>query len=246
MINKLKYFFKTKEIKNAKFIYIYSDFRKLFEENKKNPEKSVELLLNFFIKKGITCVVPSFSYTTSGNFFVNKTRSKVGFLANFIMKKFKYERSEHPLFSFVAIGKNKKIVKKIGKSAFGIDSVHSRLFKKNSYFLNFCRPLAFGNTLVHHIEQIQSANYRFDKKFKTKVFKKKKYLGSNFSAYLRKNPKNLKTLFSFKKAMKILKNRKYISTYKSGNLTIQLYKYDLIYLDLLKLISRDKKVFIKN
>ena len=37
------------------------------------------------------------------------------------MKNFSFDRSEHPLFSFVSIGKNKKIVKNIGKSAFGND-----------------------------------------------------------------------------------------------------------------------------
>ena len=168
MINELKKIIKKKDLYKAKYLYIYSDFSKFFEHNKKDPKRSVKILLDFFIKNGITCVVPSFSYTTVGNFYVNKTKSKVGFLANFIMKNFKYERSEHPLFSFVAIGKNKKIVKKIGKSAFGTDSVHSRLLNNNSYFLNFCRPLSNGNTLVHFIEQLKSAEYRFDKKFKTK------------------------------------------------------------------------------
>lgn len=246
LINRLKRLIKKKDLYKAKYLYIYSDFTKFFEHNKKDPKKSVKLFLDFFIKKGITCVVPSFSYTTAGNFYVNKTKSKVGFLANFIMKNFKHERSEHPLFSFVAIGKNKKIVKKIGKSAFGTDSVHSRLLNKNAYFINFCRPLSDGNTLVHFIEQVKSADYRFDKKFKTKVYKGKKYLGSNYSAFLRKNPKNVRTLFTFKKTMKTLNKKKYINSFKIRNLLIEYYSYDLIFRDLMSLFDKNKEIFIRS
>ena len=114
------------------FTYIVILF--IFEIYKKNPIKSVKSLLSLFLKKGITIVVPAFSYTKSGNFIVEQTKSKVGFLGNFIMQNFNYERSEHPLFSYVAIGKNKKIVKNVGKSAFGKDSVHKRLYKKIPFF----------------------------------------------------------------------------------------------------------------
>ena len=246
MLNAFKKNFSREQLKKIKYIYIYSDFRQFFEQNKKDPEKSVKLILDFFIKKGITCIVPSFTYTTSGKFFINKTKSKVGFLSNFIMKRFKYARSEHPIFSYVAIGKNKKIVKKIGKSAFGINSVHKRLLNQNSYFFHFCRPLLNGNTLVHHIEQIKSANYRFDKKFKTKVFNNNIYIGSDYSAYLRRNPKNSKTLFTFKKVMRTLKKRKYIKSFKINNLNVEFYKYDLIYKDLLELFQKNNKIFIRS
>ena len=73
------------------------------------------------------------------------------------MKNYQFERSEHPIFSFVAIGKKRKIVKSVGKSAFGKKSVHSRLLNKNTFFLNFFRPLEKGNTLIHHIEQIEES-----------------------------------------------------------------------------------------
>ena len=246
MLNALKKNLSRDKLKRIKYIYIYSDFRLFFEQNKKNPEKSVKLILDFFIKKGITCIVPSFTYTTSGKFFVDKTKSKVGFLSNFIMKRFLFARSEHPIFSFVAIGKNKKIVKKIGKSAVGNNSVHKRLLNQNSYFFHLCRPLSNGNTLVHHIEQIKSANYRFDKKFKTKVFHKNKYIGCNYSAYLRRNPKNSKTLFTFNKVMKTLKKKKYIKSFKADNLKIEFYKYDLIYKDLSELFQKNNKIFIRS
>ena len=108
-----------------------------------------------------------------GKFDVNITKSKVGFLSNFIIKNEKFERSFHPMFSFVAIGRNRKLLKKLGKSAFGKNSLHSTLLNKNCCFLNFNRTLIKGNTLMHHIEQKNKAKYRFEKVFKTKVYKNK-------------------------------------------------------------------------
>tara|TARA_B100001063_G_C16777104_1_gene566472 strand:- start:7687 stop:8427 length:741 start_codon:yes stop_codon:yes gene_type:complete len=246
MIKQLDIIFKKNGLYNSKYIYIYSDFIKFFEINKKNPKKAVISFLELFTKKGITCIIPAFSYTISGNFSLEKTRSKVGFLANFIMNNLKHERSEHPLFSYVSIGKNKKIVCNIGKAAFGKNSVHERLFKKGAFFLNFCRPLEKGNTLVHHIEQINNSNYRFDKKFYTKVFKNKKYVGSSYSAYLRKNVTNSKTAFTFRKALKYLNKSDYLKTAHIKKLEVNIYNYDLFYRDLVDLINQDPKIFIKD
>ncbi len=245
MIKRLNKIFNQSGIYKFKYVYIYSDFILFFKYCKKNPKKEVTSFLELFTKKGITCIVPSFSYTTLGKFDVKKTPSKVGFLGNFIMKNCKYERSEHPLFSYVAIGKNKKIVKNIGKSAFGKESVHHRLFNKKCCFLNFCRPLKKGNTLIHHIEHIKKINYRYSKIFYTKVFLKKKFFGSRYSAFLRKDTKNFKTSFTFEKVMKYLKNTNYIKTEHVGKLKLEIYDYDKFYKDLLFLINKNKKNFIK-
>lgn len=246
MIEKIDKIFKKNKLYNYKYIYIYSDLTLLLKLTTQNPSKTIIQFLNLFIKKGITCIIPSFSYTTKNKFIIQETKSKVGFLGNFVLKNLTHSRSEHPLFSYIAIGKNKKIVKKIGKSAFGKDSLHERLFQNNSCFLNFCKPLYTGNTLVHHIEQNNEISYRFEKRFSTKIYNKDKYLGTNYSAYLRKNVKNVKTSFTFKKTMKHLKNKKYIKISEFENLKIEIYDYDLFYKDLTNLIKKNKKIFIKN
>ena len=245
MINELNKIFKKTEIYQANYIYIYSDFRYFFNFNKKNPKKSVKSFLELFTKKGITCVIPAFSYTTSGNFIVENTKSKVGFLANYLMRNFKYERSEHPLFSYVSIGKNKKIVKNVGKSAFGKNSVHSRLHKKKTVFLNLFRPLKDGNTLVHHIEQKNNANYRFNKRFNTKVIKNKKNLGSNFKAYVRKFKNKKDHVFTFKKIYKDLLNKDFMKHFTYKNEKIFVYDYDEFYGYLEKKYNENNNIFIK-
>lgn len=246
MIKDLDQIFKETNLYKAKYIYIYSDFRYFFEFYKKKSRKKVDELLELFTKKGITILIPSFTYTTNGNFYLNKTKSKVGFLANYLLqnKKIKSCRSEHPLFSFISIGKNSKIVKKIGKAAFGKNSLHARLYGKKCLFLYFFRNLEDGNTLVHHIEFICKANYRFEKKFSTKVYNGKKYIGKNYSAYLKKNVSDKRYFFNFKKVLKKLVNKKYILINKFKKSQIAVLDYDNFYDDLKKLYKLDNKIFV--
>ena len=244
MIKELDKVFEKTGLYKASYIYIYSDFRIFFENNKVNPEKKVSSFLNLFLNKGITCIIPAFSYTTNGEFHIENTKSKVGFLANYVMKNYQFERSEHPIFSYVAIGKKRKIVKSVGKSAFGKKSVHSRLLNKNTFFLNFFRPLEKGNTLIHHIEQIEKVNYRYDKKFSTIVFKKKKKLGSNFKAYVRKFINKKEHRFTFKKIIKRLIKEKFMIKVYVKNSHIFIYNYDFFYKYLRAALQKDRYIFI--
>ena len=245
MISEINKIFKKSDIYKSKFVYIYSDFRAIFEIEKKKPIIFVNKFLDLFLKKNITCIVPTFSYNIEKNFYLESTKSKVGFLGNYILKEKKHIRSQHPLFSFIAIGKNANILKKISKSAFSKNSVHGKLYKKNCYFLNLCRPLIQGNTLVHHIEHLNNAKYRFNKVFKTKLFKNKKLVGSNYSAFLRKDLNDKRSIFSFAKTLKKLKNKKYFFKHKFFNSEILIYKYDDFYDDLNFLYKQNKKIFLK-
>jgi len=246
MIKKLDKFFLDSGLYNSKYIYIYSDFRIFFDFYSSRPNYYVKKILELFTKKNITCIVPSFSYTTEGKFDVKKTKSGVGFLSNFILKNIDHERSEHPLFSFIAIGKNKKIVKNIGFSAFGKNSVHQRLYKKKTSFLNFFRPLINGNTLVHHIEQINKAKYRFDKKFNTQVYKNNKFLKTGYRAYLRKFINKKEHSFTFHKVLKKIKKENLFTSIKLSNSNVTIYDYDKFYNTLNEIYLKNNKIFIKS
>ncbi len=246
MIKKINKVFLESKIYNAKYVYMYTDFRNFFYLSKGQPKKLINKFLNLFLKKGITCVIPAFSYTKKNKFDIKKTKSNVGFLGNYILNNLKHSRSEHPIFSYIAIGKNKKIVKKIGKSAFGNNSVHYRLFNKNCYFLHFNRPFSEGNTLVHHIEQKNKAKYRYDKKFITKVYDKNKYLGKNYKGYVRKDMNNIKTKFTFKKVTKELKKKNYFFNYSDKSININIYPYDNFYKDLDNLFLKNNNIFVRD
>ena len=231
-------------IQNYKYVYIYSDLRYFFSIFKKKPIKFLDKLLNYFLDCNLTIIVPTFSYTTEGIFNVSKTETRLGFLNKYILKNKQSCRSEHPIFSFSAIGSNKNIVLNVPKEAFGRNSVHDRLLRKNACFLNFGRSLSEGNTLIHQIEKINNCSYRFEKKFSTKVYNKNKYIGTNYSAFLRKNI-NLK--MNFNKIYKKVKKEKFFYSYghdKKFN-NINLYSYDNFYDFLNENFKQDKKVFLK-
>ena len=69
---------------------------------------------------------------------VENTKSKVGFLANYVMKNYQFERSVHQFFLLLLLEKNCQKV--LESQLFGKKSVHSRLLNKNTFFLNFFRP----------------------------------------------------------------------------------------------------------
>lgn len=244
MIKKIDLIFSKSEIYNSKFVYIYSDFRFFFEKEKFS-EKKIKRFLNLFLKKGITCIIPAFSYTTKGFFDVKKTKSKVGFLSNYILDNENFTRSHHPIFSYIAIGKNKNLLKKLSKSAFGEKSLHETLLNKKCYFLNFNRPLKNGNTLMHHIEQKNKVKYRYEKTFQTNVYENNSFIGKNFKAFVRKNMKNKFSLGTFNKVFKKIKNKKYFFSRNIGKMEILIYSYDTFYKDLDNLQKNNPKIFIK-
>ena len=231
--------------KKYKFVYIYSDFRFFLGVNKNNEEKFMKYFVNIFLKNGQTIIVPTFSYSKS-KFDIKTDRSSLGFFSNYLLKLKGVFRSEHPLFSYAAYGPNKQIVKKIGKSAFGRDSIFERLLFNNCCFLHFGRKLEEGNTMVHHVEQNLSANYRFEKTFKTKVYNNKKYIGCNYSAYVRKKY-NKSSLFSFKKSLKLIKKKNFIINLNNeDNLkSIIYYSYDEMYFFLHNIFILNNKIFLK-
>ena len=118
------------------------------------------------------------------------------------------------------------------------------MLNKNTFFLNFFRPLEKGNTLIHHIEQIENVNYRYDKKFSTIVFKNKKKLGSNFKAYVRKFINKKEHRFTFKKIIKRLIKEKFMIKVYVKNSHIFIYNYDFFYKYLRAALQKDRYIFI--
>ena len=159
--------------------------------------------------KNITLIIPTYSYTNKGIFYVHKTPSHLSVLTKWVLQQKNIVRSEHPLFSLAGIGESKKILENVGKSAFGKNSIFNRLNNKKSCLIHLGRPLEYGNTVIHYVEQLCGADYRFNKKFKTKVFNKKKYIGTDYSVFVRslKNPENDYVSNTIKIAKKLKKKK---------------------------------------
>ena len=60
------------------------------------------------------------------------------------------------------------------------------LYGRNASFLYVGRPVSMGNTIIHHIEQACGATYRINKAFKTEVYRGDRFIGTDYSAFLRR------------------------------------------------------------
>lgn len=189
-------------ILNYSVIYVYSDLRDFRLLYNKFPSKQIFLktLLELFQDLKLTIVMPTFSYTSSGIYDLTQTQCKLGALNSFIVSYPEVIRSEHPIFSFASIGTKSNIVSNVGKKAFGEDSLHARLRQTDSAFLHLGHKFQSGNTIIHHIEELNAVPYRYEKVFDTKVFNRDTYIGTGYSAYVRKldNPNN-NYAFSYEK-----------------------------------------------
>lgn len=173
----------------ADIVYLYSDFRAFgvhvpeFESRNAFCDAVVEPLL----RRGKTVLITTFTYTTEGRFDPGITGTKLGVMNKWILGAPGRRRSEHPIFSYAAIGPQAgDLVEGIGKGAFGHDSVFDRLYGRNAAFLYVGRPVWMGNTIIHHVEHWCGATYREHKIFGTEVYRGETYVGKDYSAFVRR------------------------------------------------------------
>ncbi len=242
------YKFVKKHLKGYEFVYITADLRGFIKKyGIENPEQICQIFVRVLLKLNLTIIVPTYSYTDKGKFNVEDKNSNLGFLTKWILKQKNIKRSEHPLFSVAALGKKSSITQNIGRSAFGKESIFDRLIKKKTSLFHFGRPFSFGNTIIHYVEQNVNVSYRINKIFKTRVYKKDRYVGKNYSTFVRiGNKKNKKYISNtFKIDIIIKKNHLLKQIGDEKKLT------NISHLDMFKTFNfmknqyhKDKKIFI--
>jgi aminoglycoside N3'-acetyltransferase len=245
-----------KKLKVSEFdvLYLYSDLRELGKLKFQNVNKEVFLdqILSELLKLDCTVIVPTFSYTTQGIFYPKSTPTRLGALNAYVLKRKDIIRSNHPLFSHASIGSNSFLLEKIGKSAFGKQSLYSRLITTTnlrSAFLYLGRPVSAGNTMPHYIEQIHGVEYRFEKDFPVKVLMENQTFETGYSAFVRKqdNVSNDYS-FSFKLASNDLYSQGAVSeVFLKGKFTnISIVEIPAFYSILSKGLNSNSSYFLKN
>ena len=230
-------------------LYIYTDLRffgqylPFFSSKDEFFKSIVDPLLSY----SGTIIMTTFTYTSSGIFDITNSKTNLGAMNKWILSKDNHIRSEHPLFSFASLGKEKKIIQNIGKSAFGQDSVFDRLKNMNSAFLHIGRPVELGNTSVHHVEQICGATYRYNKCFKTKVYNQDTYIGTNYTAFLRKRDVDGEDFdFTFVSAARLLKKYDLVTEIGSPFKNISIYPFNKTIDFLSNQFYLNQNIFIKS
>lgn len=235
---------------DADMLYIYTDFRYFGNAaaGYKNRNEFCDAIVAPLLNLGKTIILTTFTYTTEGRFDVLGSRTKLGAMNKWIHDQPGFHRSEHPLFSYAALGPSASIVEDVGKSAFGYDSVFERLKGKRAAFLHIGRPVAFGNTALHYVEHMCGATYRIHKTFRTEVFRGDRYVGTDYSAFLRRRDvpgENFE--FNFSKAAAKLYGKNIIKQVGlDQNLSnISFYWFDQAIDCLMDMFYEDPRIFIK-
>jgi aminoglycoside N3'-acetyltransferase len=235
---------------NADILYIYSDFRYFGALTQNlNRNEFCDAVIHPLLKYDKTIIIATFTYTADGVFSVYETRTKLGALNRWINENDKRVRSEHPIFSFAALGSKANLVLNIGKSAFGYDSIYHRIRGQSAAFLHIGRPVSMGNTALHYIEHICGATYRFHKAFRTKIYRGKDYIGTDYTAFVRRQDVIGEDFaFDFKVASRELEDRGLIKKVGDDrNLSsISFYWYDDVIDALADMFYKNQRLFIRS
>ena len=148
------------------------------------------------VEQGVTVLVPAFtfSFTESGLFDVDKSRSETGVLAHWVLDLNGARRSSHPLYSFVAIGeKVEEVLNCTSATCFGKNSAFDLVERTEN-----SRILMLGAdwekcTLFHYYEERFRVPYRHYKSFEGVLRTGGKSSNINTSMYVRDlklNPQN--------------------------------------------------------
>lgn len=180
--------FHDAKIKKNDTVLIHGDAgvaAQIFTTDQSNKIKSLILkIINYFDDEG-TIVVPTFSYSFTKNEIFNKktTKSAVGLFSETFRKFPNVKRSNHPIFSFAAVGKYKyEIANSRIDDCFGKKTVFDFLHQHDAKIISLGCHFDQSATFVHFIEQCLGVSYRYKK---------------TFSGFLENNNKRLKTLVSY-------------------------------------------------
>lgn len=133
-----------------------------------NPNMFIDCLIDKIGENG-TLVFPTYNwdFCKGITFEYNKTKSKVGALTNIALQRKDFKRTKHPIYSFVAWGKDQDLLCSMGnKSSFGSDSPFAYFYDVNAKNLFIDVDYNHSMTFVHYLEEKNNVKYRFSKNFK--------------------------------------------------------------------------------
>ena len=171
--------------------------------------------------------------------------SRMGFFSEFIRTKKNSVRSDHPLWSFSAIGYySKQITEKVPKTCYGRYSIFDRLLNYNTYYI--CLG-DVKSTLapIHYAEQMVGVPYRFFKEFKIKIKINKKIKFDSYYFYaMISSPKITRENNNI--IVQMLIKNDVIKKFKNKNFNIYLSDYDRLIKNLILILDKNPKIYLND
>ena len=243
---RLELLFRSLKIKKSDKIIIHSNIAGLLQFYGNNKEAACKVFFSFLKKylgkKGVI-VIPTYNYqfTKNKRFNIKTSPSEVGFLSNYLLKKYWKKRTLDPIFSHLIFGKIKNYnVKKFHLEAFGYDSIFASLLKNNFKILCFCCSTE-KITFIHFIEYFFKVHYRYIKLFQNFLEYKKRKKKIIYKYFVGKKKYN----YSFKeKKINILRDHTNFIKSTFGRFECHSVKCDYLFQSIGKRMKRDKNFLI--
>ncbi len=206
------------KIKKNDNLLIHSNSAGIFQfDNNLNSIDYFYSELKKKIGKSGNIVFPFYNYTVlkKKHFNNSKLKCEVGFLPNYLKKKYKLKRTINPVFSHLIDGPLSLNLEKYEKySAFGgTNNFFSKILTNNFKIIGFCCPVN-SITILHYLEYLNKAPYRFNKKFKLFEIKNKKHCHFHYDYFVGKRKINYS--LNENKIRNLLIQKKKINFHKFG------------------------------
>ena len=182
-------------------VMLHSNIGPLFKFLKKQKynfevKDIAECIMEYFSSNG-TLIIPTFNFEfcKGKSFSLKNTPSKMGVLSEEIRNLNKFNRTSHPVYSFVVIGNFQKNFIQIDNfEAFSKESPFGLMLGIGTKIVAWNLPDQNSMTFYHFIERENGVDYRFDKIFNGKyVDKKKEIKKKKYSVFVRDENKGVIT-----------------------------------------------------
>lgn len=161
-------------------------------EDARSKQQVLETFFNTFfdlIGSDGTLVVPTWNtHITESKepFIYEETPSAAGVFSEYVRQHPGSIRSLHPLMSYTAVGKNASFIcDHVAKSAYGLETPFDRLLKLDSRAISMGLRARQTCSIVHHVEMMMGAPYRYHKEFTIPVFRRGQKIESEFYFFVR-------------------------------------------------------------
>jgi len=250
----IKKAYKKLGIKKGMTVVVKTDIRFLgpYKSNNQN-----EILNDHFkalsdlidLEKG-TIVVSAASTSlcnTDIPFDLNKTKSEMGSLTEYIRNKKGTKRSFHPFNSYAAIGKNSSFIcDYFNRHSVGPNTPEARLIDLDAKYLSIGLHPKETSTIIHHIEKTAGVPYRYIKEFTHPVVRGNKIIKEPFYLNVRYRKSNVKMDLGRKVYPHFKKNGYIVTSEKLGRGRVYLFSSREFYKSTLDLLEKDLYACLTN
>lgn len=232
-------------LREGDIVLVHSSF-KSFGGVIGGPQTVIDTLMSILTEEG-TLIMPTFNFDfCSGKpFDVRNTPSQMGILTELVRLNPKSKRTIHPVYSFTILGKLRDTLGNLKyESGYGKESIFAKLRELDGKIMTIGLPYNNCMTFFHHIEEIETCDYRYFKEFKGFITDHENITKEGKAIlYVRDLQRGVQT--DVDKMGKILESEGIVKITNIGISTVRLMKANSVYLRTAEEMKRNPHILCR-